>query len=180
MLPPEGIKKRYPTEEGSRARLSEVRWPDGPQCPRCSGADVKQIQKRDEFACRRCRKQFSLTSGTPLHGTRISLLWWLRGAERIIEDQYSSPIGWNMTVQTFAKFLGVSYRSGFKARHRLLNDMRDGGPGFFRSLVCTEKVNLPDHVIPNSTDHLKWLFQVQTERVNERFEAEKQNRASVE
>lgn len=157
MLPPEGIESKYPTEEASRARLSEYRWPDRPQCPRCLGSDLNWLDNRDEFVCRRCRKHTSVTSGTFLHGTKVTILQWFTGAERIIQDRFSSPEGWHITAQEFSSFLGVSYRTGFKMRRTLLNDLKDGGPGFFRSLICEKGVELPDHVTLNSRDHLSWL-----------------------
>ena len=57
-----------------RRLLCKARWPDGiPRCPRCEGAKTYAITTRALFKCARCSHQFSVTSGTPWHGTKLSL-----------------------------------------------------------------------------------------------------------
>lgn len=53
------------------------RWPNGFICPFCGRQNREQLPAFS-VVCRFCRKQTSLTARTLLHGTRKSLLGWLR------------------------------------------------------------------------------------------------------
>lgn len=60
-----------------------IRWPDGILCPDC-GSDAigtGHHPKRQSFRCGidGCRRTFSVTSGTPLEDTRLSLNKWVEG-----------------------------------------------------------------------------------------------------
>lgn len=69
------------TEEESRALLEDIRWPDGPVCPHCKSGDVRRLEgkshRRGLHKCRGCRKQFTVTTGTVMHASKISLSKWL-------------------------------------------------------------------------------------------------------
>lgn len=70
----------FESEELSRAMLEDARWPEGPQCLRCQakGAGCKLTTRPGLWTCKACRNcQYSVTSGTPLHGTRVNLSHWL-------------------------------------------------------------------------------------------------------
>lgn len=66
LLPsPESIAKL--DDEEVAAIFGAIRWPDSPRCPKCSGAKVYNIKRSGHPAnwrCKRCRFNFTLTSGT--------------------------------------------------------------------------------------------------------------------
>lgn len=86
-LPERGVKTAFPDALACRDRFIETRWPEGVICPACGDRSVNTLPKRDLFQCRQCRKQFSPTSGTALHRTRLSVQMWLFAAETVIEWQ---------------------------------------------------------------------------------------------
>ena len=55
--------------------LRKLRWPGGVHCPKCGREHPSFNEKRLKFQCRLevCRYQFSVTSGTHLHGLRVGL-----------------------------------------------------------------------------------------------------------
>lgn len=62
--------------------MIRARWPDGPRCPRCAGADAAERSaagagRRRRWRCRRCRYDFGVTSGTRLHGSKAPLASWV-------------------------------------------------------------------------------------------------------
>ena len=72
--------RKFGTDEACRAHLESVRWPDGPVCDRCGTInDAIPVEGRAGFwRCRPCGKQFSVTAGTPMHGTHLPLhVWYL-------------------------------------------------------------------------------------------------------
>jgi transposase-like protein len=78
----------FEDDTAARAVLETLRWPDGPQCPRCgSGGDLvfliggeKHSHRDGLYQCKRCRKSFSVTVGTAFERLRIPLSTWFRGA----------------------------------------------------------------------------------------------------
>jgi transposase-like protein len=73
--------------------LESLRWPEKPVCPHCgvmgdhyflkpdngvSRATTRgSVSQRRVWKCRDCRKQFSVTTGTIFHGSKVSLRIWL-------------------------------------------------------------------------------------------------------
>ena len=73
-----GLLDKFRSEAACRAWFEAARWPDGVRCPRCSSEIVHRLSTRpSQFNCRDCRYRFSVTSGTPLHGTHLPLRTWL-------------------------------------------------------------------------------------------------------
>lgn len=69
-----------------------------PACPRCGGTEITKHGKQEarrRFRCKRCRKTFSLSSGTPYYRSKLPFSTWreiIRGIEtrtplREIADQ---------------------------------------------------------------------------------------------
>lgn len=67
---------RFSTEEACAAYLLELRWPEGFVCPACQGGKGWSTARGTVY-CAACKRQTSLTAGTILHGTRVSLRAWL-------------------------------------------------------------------------------------------------------
>ena len=68
------FQRQFASEEACQEYLAACRWPDGFKCPRC-GNQRAYIMTR-LWQCVGCRHQVSLTSGTILHNTRVSLVLW--------------------------------------------------------------------------------------------------------
>ena len=83
----------------AEAWLSARRWPDGVRCLRCNRADPAQRLRRSlrRYRCRNCRCEFTVTSGTALHASKLGLASWAKAA-------YASDPG----PPALAALLGVS------------------------------------------------------------------------
>jgi hypothetical protein len=74
------FQAQFPDEESCWDYLRRVRWPRGFVCPRCRARYSHFIETRRLEQCAECRYQASVTAGTVLHGTRVSLRVWFLGA----------------------------------------------------------------------------------------------------
>ena len=74
------FQSRFATEEACVHYLFESRWPDGYACPRCGHDEAYELESRPIFKCRKCSYQVSVTAGTVLHRTRLSLRDWFSAA----------------------------------------------------------------------------------------------------
>ena len=69
-------------ESQAREYLERIRWPDGPVCPHCGNDDnVYKLQGESTrpglHKCGKCRKQFTVTVGTVMHRSHISIKRWV-------------------------------------------------------------------------------------------------------
>jgi transposase-like protein len=71
-----------------------VKWPDGKICcPKCNGDKIGVIGSRSLYACRGCRAQFSVRSGTLFEDSAVPLGKWLVAVWCVATgDKISSPI----------------------------------------------------------------------------------------
>jgi len=70
------FQRRFATEDACRDYLTACRWPDGFVCPRCGKSHALELPTRRLWRCLGCRRETSITAGTVLHRTRISLRHW--------------------------------------------------------------------------------------------------------
>jgi transposase-like protein len=91
------LRRRVQDEHDAYLLLEELRWHGTPVCPHCGHdkayflnpkggtrgtgrpkPDGKRTQSvRRVWKCAKCRKQFSVLTGTIFHGTKVSLVTWL-------------------------------------------------------------------------------------------------------
>jgi len=134
-LPEEGVAKRFPNEVARFNRLVEVRWPDGPNCSHCAGKNITKVETRSLFQCQSCRHQFSVTSNSSLHRTRLSLGVWFQATESLILYR-AKVFSYHMPAQALAQTLGVHYVAARRIRKVVLNDIENHGEDFLRRAVC--------------------------------------------
>jgi hypothetical protein len=115
------LRRRF-QKPGWALRLFEwLRWPDGRFCPDCGSLDHLPIEGRQKtglYHCRDCRKQFSATSGTPLHKTKLPIETWMEAAFLIA----SSSKGVSSVI--LATQLGVQQKTAWKIGHAIRLMMR--------------------------------------------------------
>lgn len=71
------LASAYPTEHRRIMLLEDLRWEGEPCCPKCGCIRVKPCKWRKHHrTCPDCRREFSVTSGTVFHGTRLGLGTW--------------------------------------------------------------------------------------------------------
>lgn len=112
-------------DEGeARQYIESVLWPDGPICPHCGGKkswSIKGESSRDGvYECSDCGKQFTVTVGTIMQGSHISLTQWLIAFHLMT----SSKKG--ISALQLQRNLGLgSYRSAWHLAHRIRLSMNE-------------------------------------------------------
>ncbi len=115
----------FTDEHAARELLEAIRWPNGPVCPHCGGADkaykVKSAKARPGvYKCGHCRKQFTVTVGTVFERSKIPLHKWFQAAYLLC----SSKKG--MSSHQLHRILRVTYHTAWFMSHRLREAMRSG------------------------------------------------------
>lgn len=99
----------------ARAWLESQLWTNGPVCSHCKSENRSTpIRGREGvYQCNVCRKQFTVTVGTPLEHTHVPLNKWLLAAHLVHDD----PGG--MSPKRMHLELGVSYKTALQMMRRL-------------------------------------------------------------
>jgi hypothetical protein len=113
--------KAFGDERRCRAMLEAMVWPRGRLCPFCGYRRSVPVAGRDaggrarpglyQCASRSCRKQFTATTRTPLHATKLPIRTWLTAMWLILQSDkgLSSP--------RLAEALGVSQPTAWRIGH---------------------------------------------------------------
>jgi transposase-like protein len=103
------VVHKFATEEQTLEHLTRVRWPNGPECPKCKNPDVRKIHSKSNgnrplYQCLPCKRQFTVTSGRFFKSIRHISEWLI--AVYLIE---SNPKG--ISPKQLQRLLGLSYRT---------------------------------------------------------------------
>jgi transposase-like protein len=116
-----------------RAYLSDLRWPGGVECPRCSeSARLLWLTSRSKWHCYGCRYQFSVTAGTLFHSSHLPVWKWFVAVHLML----GSAEG--VSANDLRRALGGSYKTAWFAAHRIRTAMRGHGAELLRTLVEAE------------------------------------------
>ena len=119
----------YHSDEKCRQVLEELRWPDGPRCPRCDSDKISRIHERSQFDCDSCRYQFSVTAGTIFHDSHLGLPKWFVATYLICESKKG------ISANQMKRVLGVSYKTAWYLCHRIRAAMKDGDAHLLTGIV---------------------------------------------
>ena len=111
-LPLGEFLKRFCTETRCQEYLASVRWPTGYVCPRCGCRQGHRLSN-GRYQCVDCRYQTSVTAGTVLHKTHISLRVWFLAFYLVCTDKRGIS-----AVQLSAQ-LGVTYKTAWYMLKRI-------------------------------------------------------------
>ena len=113
----------FEDEDRCRRLLEAMVWPRGRICPACgyrrstalAGRDVGRRARPGLYQCsnRDCRFQFTVTTRTPLHSTKLPLRVWLTGLWLILQSDKG------VSSVRLAEAIGVSQPTAWRMGHAL-------------------------------------------------------------
>ncbi|MDQ0890634.1 transposase-like protein [Paenibacillus sp. V4I9] len=101
----ESLDDTFNTEEDCVRFLMKRRWASGFCCPNCDYHLFYIVKTRNLLECKECRTQISLTAGTVMHKSKLSLMLWFKAIRVLIQDRQT------YSITAFAGLLGVNYRT---------------------------------------------------------------------
>ena len=114
-----GFVEMFPDNSACANYLTKLRWPEGFVCPACKTNALPWQASRGRLACRFCRHQTSVTSGTIFDKTRTSLTTWFEAAWHV------STAKNGMSATTLERTLGTKYRVAWTMLQRFRVAMVD-------------------------------------------------------
>jgi hypothetical protein len=110
------FQKLFPNDAACARYLEGAKWSKGFECPHCheKGEPVRLETRPGVLACRKCRKQTSLTVDTVMERTHSPLTTWFWGAYLV---STSTP---GISAVQFQRQLGLTrYETAFQILHKL-------------------------------------------------------------
>jgi len=138
---PELIDKLH-SDASCRKHLERIRWPRRVTCPACGGKSISRIVKRAVFECNKCRRQFSVTSGTIFHDSHLSLRTWFLAIHRITESNKG------VSASQLTRELGITYKTAWYLCHRIRAAIKQPtGPGL-RGIIEVDETYVRGKGVP--------------------------------
>jgi transposase-like protein len=112
------LLEKYNCDDKCRAYLEELRWPNGPVCPKCNSKEVARVGGREEvLRCKGCEHQFTVTVGTIFHDSHLPLTKWFVATCLICEAKKG------MSALQLKRLLGIGYKTAWYLTHRIRQAM---------------------------------------------------------
>jgi transposase-like protein len=119
----------FHNEDKAREALEAELWPDGPVCRHCGNSDPAKIAKMQGkshrpglYYCHECEGQFTVTVGTVLERSKISLTKWLMAAHMFNSGKNG------VSAHEIHRTLKVTYKTAWFMMHRLREAMNELNP----------------------------------------------------
>ncbi len=113
------------TENEARTILENIRWPNGIACPHCGGLSITRLLPKSDkvrdgvIQCNDCRQQFTVTVGTIMQGSHITLRQWVQAFYSMCSHKKG------VSALQLQRNLGLhSYKSAWFLCHRIRKAMR--------------------------------------------------------
>jgi transposase-like protein len=113
------INAMFSTEDRCRELLARLRWPAGPECPRCHEKVVELETEKQLFYCKGCDYQSSVTAGTIFNDSHLPLKTWFAATLLLCEAKKG------MSACQIQRTLGISYKTAWYLCHRIRAGMAE-------------------------------------------------------
>lgn len=111
------FRNMFSGESACRKYLEQVVWPHGRVCPHCGCLKSWLLSgpsaRAGLYECSGCKGQFTVTTKTPLHSTKLPLRTWLLAMYFMINSSKG------ISSVYLAKWLGVNQKTAWKISHAI-------------------------------------------------------------
>jgi transposase-like protein len=111
------FNRQFPDEETCRHYLEQVIWPQGRRCPHCGGHKswplTSDSVRTGLYECAECGSQFTVTTKTPLHSTKLPLKTWLLALFCLTNSSKG------ISSVYLAKWIGTTQKTAWRMGHIL-------------------------------------------------------------
>jgi ISXO2-like transposase domain/Transposase zinc-ribbon domain len=110
------FEQRYGSETQCEQAVRAWRWPHGFSCPRCGSGSRTEFRRGQllYLQCSACQYQCSLIAGTIFASTKLALKTWFQAMHLLTKAKT------NVSALELMRDLGVSYRSAWLIKHKLM------------------------------------------------------------
>ena len=115
-MPRSAFLNRFGPEESCRDYLAAQRWPGGFVCPKCGHKHGCRLSN-GLYQCTHCHRQTSVTAGTVLHHSHVSLSKWFLAFYFVSQDKRG------LSAVQLSNQIGVTYKTAWSMLRRIRSAM---------------------------------------------------------
>jgi transposase-like protein len=130
------VFEQFGNDDKCRARLVELKWPKGIECPRCQSPKISHVAARHIYDCDSCRYQFSVTAGSIFHDSHLPLTKWFFATYVMVESKKG------VSANQLKRMLGISYKTAWYLCHRIRKAMVEVNPARLSGVVEIDETYL--------------------------------------
>jgi transposase-like protein len=118
------VTELFSTDDKCRDLLERLRWPEGPECPRCKNREVARLVTATKLLyCKDCDYQFTVTAGTIFHDSHLPLTKWFMVTLLLCEARKGMSA--NQIRRTIWGQHKGSYKTAWYLCHRIRAAMKE-------------------------------------------------------
>jgi transposase-like protein len=118
------VTELFSTDDKCRELLERLRWPEGPECPRCKSREVVRLVTATKLLyCNDCKYQFTVTAGTVFHDSHLPLTKWFMVTLLLCEARKGMSA--NQIRRTIWGQNKGSYKTAWYLCHRIRHAMQE-------------------------------------------------------
>jgi transposase-like protein len=121
------LKEQIPDESSCRKFFENLLWPNGRFCPHCGHQKSYRLSgdttRAGLYECAVCKRQFTVTTKTPMHSTKLALWKWLLAIYYMINSSKG------VSSLYLARLIGVHQSTAWKMGHAIRQMMQQWANG---------------------------------------------------
>ena len=118
------LRARFPDESACRQFFESIIWQNGRVCPHCACEKSYPIRGKTSrpglYECDECKRQFTVTTRTPLHSTKLPLWKWLQMMYYMVNSSKG------VSSVFMGHWIGVAQKTAWKMGHAIREMMNPG------------------------------------------------------
>lgn len=128
------FNKQFPDEQACQAYFKAVRFPAGKfPCPHgCGGTEAYTFSDDKRFRCKKCKKDYTLKTGTIFGESKVSLKQWFTAIYLLTTSKKG------ISSVELSEKVGVCQKTGWFMDHRIREAMKQNGDIFFGVIEADE------------------------------------------
>ena len=111
------LRKQFPDEDACRLFFESILWENGRICPHCYNEKSYRLSsasvRKGTYECSGCKRQFTITTKTPMHSTKLPLWKWLLAMYYMVNSSKG------VSSVFLARWVGISQKSAWKLGHAI-------------------------------------------------------------
>jgi len=119
------LRATFPDEDTCRTFFESTIWANGRICPHCGNKKSYHIKgsitRPGLYECDQCKHQFTVTTRTPMHSTKLCLWKWVQAMYFIVNSSKG------ISSVFLGKWIGVSQKTAWKMGHAIRQMMAQDG-----------------------------------------------------
>ena len=111
------LREQIPDEASCRKFFEKLIWPDGRLCPHCRCSHSYRLRgstsRAGLYECAECKRQFTVTTRTTMHSTKLPLWKWLLAIYYILNSSKG------ISSVFLSRLIGVKQSTAWKMGHAI-------------------------------------------------------------